>query len=210
MRLKVTFVLEIPTLCINTPGCLDSIVAQRLAFFEGLSPEDDISELMPIKKIQFGSDFFYLASWPSYRILSRSQVTHYQNTSSERYGAILGPRDITVVLKKRMADMRNGPWKQKMYTLSLINTDRVSYIADVEDNKVELFEMLVRSVNALGKKRAYGYGLVKEVLIEQTDEPIIRPVPVEAGFKVEEPFYYTTIKPPYWRGERLLCGIASL
>lgn len=210
MRLKVTYILEIPALCINIPGCLDSIVAQRLAFYQGLSPEDDISELMPIRKVHFGSDYFYAASQPLYRMLSKSQVTHNQNTSSERYGAILGPRDMTVVLKKRMADMRNGPWKQKMYTLNLINTDSVSYIADVEDTRVELFEMLVRSVRALGKKRAYGYGLVREVLIEETDEPIIRPVPVEAGFEVKEPFYYTTIKPPYWRGERLLCGMASL
>jgi hypothetical protein len=52
---------------------------------------------------------------------------------------------------------------------------------------------------------------VDEILIEKTDEPIIRHVPLGVGdLECKQPYMSSRIRPPYWlKSGGYVCGIAK-
>lgn len=209
-RVRVTYRLRFPYVSLDPFSCFDSIIARMIYEKDDRDIHPgEINALIPIRKVYLeGGMYLHAASVPVFDIELSEKHAYTQSTNTMRYGQTLSSREMMRV--RNIINSNNGPWKSKIYSLSVVYTRSVSYVAEVPDDLYEYFETFAADVRYIGKKRSLGYGMVKDMDITDTDEPIIRPVPVNTGYSYSEPVFYTTIIPPYWKGERYLCGMANI
>ncbi|MBE0427768.1 MAG: hypothetical protein IBX72_14130 [Nitrospirae bacterium] len=212
-RYRIDFHLAFPFVILDIRSAFDALLAWarvRELKLDGIIDEDvfrrEIDNL-PIRKVPFGEKYFYAASGPIFTRLSLGTFNFTRKNDLMRYRQLgYGKEDILAIANT--LEQSSGPYKTYMGDLSLTHTYTVSYVVDVTDYKV--FEKLLYNIRYIGKKRNLGFGKVKYIEKKTTDEPIVRTVPVESGLKYEDPIFSMPIKPPYWEGEKYLCGMGKL
>lgn len=207
-RFKVTYRLRYPYLNLYELSCFDAIIGAKVSEYLGTIDRDEINQNIPLRKIPYNSLYFHAASIPLMEKRYCTTQTFTQSTDAKRFGETLSLKEMIRV--KDIIQSRNGPWKQKVFKIDFAYTDEVSFVVDVENEEIDTFKVLAEGINYLGKKRHWGYGMVRDVLITETDEKIIRPVPVDSGYQCRSPFAYLTVTPPYWGGRRYLCGMTEI
>jgi len=104
-------------------------------------------------------------------------------------------------------DIRRGQFKAYNTPLTVIYTPTVAFYA--VGNAAEILRLLTTHITHIGKKRAQGYGKIKQITVEpiKEDRSLIwqgklqRPIPVMGcPLKFEDPIImYYAWRPPYWR-----------
>jgi len=106
----------------------------------------------------------------------------------------------------------SGFFKDFIIRAAYVPAHKVVFYATGE---LEEVERLVKKVSALGKERNVGFGAVKEVRVEETEEEwglvrdglAMRPIPVKLLRRYEDAAYLA-YKPPYWAKESVdLCAV---
>jgi len=106
----------------------------------------------------------------------------------------------------------SGFFKDFIIRAAYVPAHKVVFYATGE---LEGVERLVKKVSALGKERNVGFGAVKEVRVEETEEEwglvrdglAMRPIPVKLLRRYEDAAYLA-YKPPYWAKESVdLCAV---
>lgn len=173
-------------------------------------------EELPLKKHVFENDFFYFASMPDITvdIPVKDYLFAFSNKiSNPQVYSKMGSdfvKKLFSASKMQQGSVGTGPYKCWLVTVKASYFNRVSYVVEVEKEKVDEFISLVKSINAIGKYTRFGFGRFEECEILETDKPIKRYIPVEAGIKTEGKYIMSAIRPPYWGRETVLCGIAEM
>lgn len=213
-RYKVTYTLNFPCVVIDPRQTLDSVLAWSMVDLyrqkkrEEIEDYDYLIENLPLKKVSYRDTFFYLASTPIMNVRNVSTRRYCKAVSSMRYERYLSSKDMETLLKEQVLDQSRTVYKMCNFSLNESYVERISYVAEITD--YDMFRILVENVRYISKKKSLGYGLVRDIDITPAKDEIIRPVPVDAGYSYNYPVFSATIKPPYWKGRRYLCGIARL
>jgi CRISPR type IV-associated protein Csf3 len=219
MRAKVTFNLHPEFVIIENYTTLDSILS-GVIFKSQYAKDSDfhkavaMSEKLPMEKI-FLSDreWFYKASHPQFKIRDFKPIKFFKSTTTGRHLSKHGYNVTKILVEKNTLDQGSGPYRQFDFTLDVVNTDSVSFIADFIFYSLRDIKNYLKSLNIthIGKKSSLGFGRVDEIMAEETDEPIIRHVPLGVGnLECKQPYMSSRIRPPYWlKSGGYVCGIAK-
>ena len=219
MRAKVIFNLYPEFVIIDRYTTLDSILS-GVIFKNQYAKDSDfrkamaMSEKLPIEKI-FLSDreWFYKASYPQFKIRDFKQIKFFKSTTMVRYLLKHGFDITKILVEKNTLDQGSGPYRQFDFTLDVINTDSISFIADFTYTNLKDIDDYLKSlgITHIGKKSSLGFGRVDKILVEETNEPIVRHVPLGIGnLKCRQPYISSRIRPPYWlKSGGYVCGIAN-
>ena len=189
MRVKVTFKLYPELVIIDRYTTLDSILSgvifkSQYAKNSNFHKAVAMSEKLPIEKVVLpNGEWFYKASHPQFKIKDFKPIKFFKSTTMGRYLLRYGFDVTKILVEKNTLDQGSGPYRQFDFTLDVVNTDSVSFIADFIFYSLRDIEDYLKSLNIthIGKKSSLGFGRVDEILIEKTDEPIIRHVPLGVG-----------------------------
>jgi len=219
MRVKVTFKLYPELVIIDRYTTLDSILSgvifkSQYAKNSNFHKAVAMSEKLPIEKVVLpNGEWFYKASHPQFKIKDFKPIKFFKSTTMGRYLLRYGFDVTKILVEKNTLDQGSGPYRQFDFTLDVVNTDSVSFIADFIFYSLRDIEDYLKSLNIthIGKKSSLGFGRVDEILIEKTDEPIIRHVPLGVGnLECKQPYMSSRIRPPYWlKSGGYVCGIAK-
>ena len=219
MRVKVTFKLHPELVIIERYTTLDSILSGVI--FKSQYAKDSnfhkavaMSEKLPIERVVLpNGEWFYKASHPQFKIKDFKPIKFFKSTTTGRYLTKHGFDVTKILVEKNTLDQGSGPYRQFDFTLDVVNTDSVSFIADFIFYSLRDIEDYLKNLNIthIGKKSSLGFGRVDEILIEKTDEPIIRHVPLGVGnLECKQPYMSSRIRPPYWlKSGGYVCGIAK-
>ena len=219
MRVKVTFKLYPELVIIERYTTLDAILSGVI--FKSQYAKDSnfhkavaMSEKLPIERVVLpNGEWFYKASHPQFKIKDFKPIKFFKSTTMGRYLLRYGFDVTKILVEKNTLDQGSGPYRQFDFTLDVVNTDSVSFIADFIFYSLRDIEDYLKSLNIthIGKKSSLGFGRVDEILIEKTDEPIIRHVPLGVGnLECKQPYMSSRIRPPYWlKSGGYVCGIAK-
>jgi len=219
MRVKVTFKLYPKLVIIERYTTLDSILSGVI--FKSQYAKDSnfhkavaMSEKLPIERVVLpNGEWFYKASHPRFKVLDFKPIKFFKSTTTGRYLTKHGFDVTKILVEKNTLDQGSGPYRQFDFTLDVVNTDSVSFIADFIFYSLRDIEDYLKNLNIthIGKKSSLGFGRVDEILIEKTDEPIIRHVPLGVGdLECKQPYMSSRIRPPYWlKSGGYVCGIAK-
>ena len=219
MRVKVTFKLYPKLVIIERYTTLDSILSGVI--FKSQYAKDSnfhkavaMSEKLPIERVVLpNGEWFYKASHPQFKIKDFKPIKFFKSTTMGRYLLRYGFDVTKILVEKNTLDQGSGPYRQFDFTLDVVNTDSVSFIADFIFYSLRDIEDYLKNLNIthIGKKSSLGFGRVDEILIEKTDEPIIRHVPLGVGnLECKQPYMSSRIRPPYWlKNGGYVCGIAK-
>jgi len=219
MRAKVTFNLHPEFVIIENYTTLDSILSGVI--FKGQYAKDsnfhkavEMSKELPIEKVVLpNGEWFYKTSHPQFKIMDFKPIKFFKSTTMGRYLSKHG-YDVTKILaEKNTLDQGSGPYRQFDFALDVINTDSVSFVADFTYDSIKDIKDYLKSlgITHIGKKSSLGFGRVNEILIKETNEPIVRHVPLGIGnLKCKQPYISSRIRPPYWlKSGGYVCGIAN-
>lgn len=205
---KITFQLSTP-LSFMTPPTFDGILAYAYAremlgedFQQGLSiTKDDMIDFsgMPIAMHPKG---YFMASTMFWDDTNRVEFT-------ERWRKHWDARYDHLVDKPAKIRIQQGKFKSYDVPYDLKDIKQVWFYFQ-SDNVEEVGRLLVKWVAFLGKKRAYGNGLIDRFVIQESDfnfEVPFRPIPTRlinvqeltkdrADFKFS--IAYCAYQPPYW------------
>jgi len=219
MRVKVTFKLYPELVIIDRYTTLDSILSgvifkSQYAKNSNFHKAVAMSEKLPIEKVVLpNGEWFYKASHPQFKIKDFKPIKFFKSTTTGRYLTKHGFDVTKILVEKNTLDQGSGPYRQFDFTLDVVNTDSVSFIADFIFYSLRDIEDYLKNLNIthIGKKSSLGFGRVDEILIEKTDEPIIRHVPLGVGdLECKQPYMSSRIRPPYWlKSGGYVCGIAK-
>jgi len=219
MRVKVTFKLYPELVIIERYTTLDAILSgvifkSQYAKNSNFHKAVAMSEKLPIEKVVLpNGEWFYKASHPQFKIKDFKPIKFFKSTTMGRYLLRYGFDVTKILVEKNTLDQGSGPYRQFDFTLDVVNTDSVSFIADFIFYSLRDIEDYLKSLNIthIGKKSSLGFGRVDEILIEKTDEPIIRHVPLGVGnLECKQPYMSSRIRPPYWlKSGGYVCGIAK-
>jgi len=219
MRVKVTFKLYPELVIIERYTTLDAILSgvifkSQYAKNSNFHKAVAMSEKLPIEKVVLpNGEWFYKASHPQFKIKDFKPIKFFKSTTTGRYLTKHGFDVTKILVEKNTLDQGSGPYRQFDFTLDVVNTDSVSFIADFIFYSLRDIEDYLKSLNIthIGKKSSLGFGRVDEILIEKTDEPIIRHVPLGVGnLECKQPYMSSRIRPPYWlKSGGYVCGIAK-
>jgi|GEM_PF-2235292 len=219
MRVKVTFKLYPELVIIERYTTLDAILSgvifkSQYAKNSNFHKAVAMSEKLPIEKVVLpNGEWFYKASHPQFKIKDFKPIKFFKSTTMGRYLLRYGFDVTKILVEKNTLDQGSGPYRQFDFTLDVVNTDSVSFIADFIFYSLRDIEDYLKNLNIthIGKKSSLGFGRVDEILIEKTDEPIIRHVPLGVGdLECKQPYMSSRIRPPYWlKSGGYVCGIAK-
>ena len=219
MRVKVTFKLYPKLIIIERYTTLDSILSgvifkSQYAKNSNFHKAVAMSEKLPIERVVLpNGEWFYKASHPQFKIKDFKPIKFFKSTTTGRYLTKHGFDVTKILVEKNTLDQGSGPYRQFDFTLDVVNTDSVSFIADFIFYSLRDIEDYLKNLNIthIGKKSSLGFGRVDEILIEKTDEPIIRHVPLGVGdLECKQPYMSSRIRPPYWlKSGGYVCGIAK-
>jgi CRISPR type IV-associated protein Csf3 len=208
MNYKITFQLSTP-LSIMTPPTFDGVLSYAYAretlgesFEQRLSlPKDEIIDFSPMP-ITMHPKGYFMASQMQW---DKDNMVEFQEKWRKRWDA----RHDHLVDKAVKIRIQQGKFKSYdvPYPLKDIKT---LWFYFQSDNVQEVERLVSKWIMFLGKKRAYGQGLVESFGIEQDDtfdySGVFRPMPKEAidiqeltkqpNFKFG--FAYCGWRPPYW------------
>ncbi len=223
MRFEVSFVnkQKAGLVVLNTNTPFDGI----LSYFAYLRNKEKYSEQeavrlsqeeLPLKKYIFEGDFFYFAGMPD--IFTTTPVKDYMfgftnKISNPQTYEKMGSdfvKKLFSVKKLEQGSGGTGPYKCWLVTVKATYFNKISYVVEVENERVDEFISLVKNINAIGKYTRFGFGRFEECEIVETDKPIRRYIPVNAGIKTEKQFIMSATRPPYWGRETVLCGMAEI
>lgn len=222
MRYEVSFVRKSPGMVVidrQTP--FDGILSY-FAYCENKKkyPEHEAirqaQEQLPLKKYIFENDFFYMASIPEVTVNSPVEGFHFcfanriSNPDTYRTMGNEFVEKLLSVKKLQLGYQGTGPYKTWIVPVKVSYFNKITYVVEVEDKRVDEFFHLVNRIRTIGKYARFGFGRFDRCTVTETDRPIVRYVPVSTGIKTGGSYLMTSIRPPYWKGETRLCGLASL
>ena len=219
MRAKVTFNLYPEFVITDRYTTLDSILSGVIFKIQYAKDSDfrkavAMSEKLPIEKVVLpNGEWFYKASHPQFKMLDFKPIKFFKSTTIGRYLSKHGYDVTKILVEKNTLDQGSGPYRQFDFTLDVINTDSISFIADFTYANLKDIDSYLKSLHIthIGKKSSLGFGRVNEILVEETDEPIIRHAPLGVGnLECKQPYVSARIRPPYWlKSGGYVCGIAN-
>ena len=166
------------------------------------SVPQDLS-LNPIKQIQFNDMPIVMLPYPKASWLYFDTFAEYSENWRKRWN---NKMDFLCDFgsKKRKIKIDSGANKSYDVPINVIVTDKL--IGYVEVTDLEYFTYLIQQTTHIGKKSSQGLGIVKNVIIEDSDfniNSICRPIP--ESFVTKEMLInsscrssYLAWKPPYW------------
>lgn len=208
MNYKITFQLSTP-LSIMTPPTFDGVLSYAFAretlgesFEQRLSlPQDTIIEFSPMPIVRHEKGYFMASAmqW------DKDNMVEFQEKWRKRWDA----RHDHLVDKPAKIRIQQGKYKSYDVPYPLKDIKTVWFY--FKSNDVQEVERLVTKwIMFLGKKRAYGQGLIDSFVIEQDNTfdylGVFRPIPqslVDVSEITKLPnfkfgFAYCGWKPPYW------------
>jgi len=216
---KITFQLGTP-LSIMTPPTFDGVLSYAYAretlgesFEQRLSlPKDTVIDFSPMPIIQHKKGYFMASAmqW------DKENMVEFQEKWRKRWDA----KNDHLVDKPAKIRIQQGKYKSYDVPYPLKDIKEVWFY--FQSNDVQEVERLVSKwILFLGKKRAYGQGLVDSFKIEESDfdfTQMFRPIPKDkvdvnsiinqSNFKFG--FAYCGWKPPYWLPDNITECIISL
>jgi len=220
MKAKVTFWLKhCSGLILSRWTTLDCIIAgaryRRLVHQMPIDEAIEQSIEIPVRKINTPYGWFYAASHGQYEIKGSEQLTFTRAQTSVRYARTFGDKLAEEIVRKGGADVQRSPYKMANFTLTVEYTDKVDFVADFTLDSIKEIEEYIKSVGItnIGKKASLGFGLVKEIEVEEVDKDtvITRHVPYGLDYDYQYPIMQIRLLPPLWLREgRQLCGIADI
>lgn len=230
--LKITFKMRTPVLLGHPWIFFDSLIAHVLLrrqlrddyyCLPSSYPLQDLVDKLdvPIRKIMFNNnDYIYDCSvsiidgsFYPYRYMS---VTHVRKRFTERHVH-------EVKTRKSKIEIAKGSYRMFDIKFIYVPCREITFYACCAES--EIADLLRFIIRCLGKKRAEGFGFVKEVTYEKTnlrtaiiiDDVVTRPIPVELVDCSETLRQYgscelvpQSYKPPYWSKANVkLCTVVG-
>jgi len=219
MRAKVTFILNPEYVIIDKYTTLDSILSGVI--FKNFYTKDsnfkkalDTSEKLPIVKVYLqDGEWFYKASHPQFKIRDVNMIKFFKSTTIGRYLSKHGYHVTKLLVDKNAIEQGSGPYRQFDFILNVVNTNEVSFVADFTFGTLKEIDSYLKSlkITHIGKKSSLGFGRVDQIVVEETNSPIVRHAPLGLeGLKYSQPFISSRVRPPYWlKSGGYVCGIVE-
>lgn len=194
MNFKVTFFLDGAGVVYNPaePIHLDALLHWCLVPFHksrvGLGRDETPDDIpLPLLKQQVNGTWIWQAS----ALFPEGHTTESLQHWRKRF------RQDRIELTSGAPNLQNGPYRDYNMPLPLLHTQKMVAYASGSRKRVK---KLLKNIKYLGKKRAYGYGAVINIELEETEENYsivmegnaMRWIPKKNGSRFVRP------RPPYW------------
>ena len=153
------------------------------------------------------SDGYFLASQVMYNTsAAKENVQHWRKRWDVKHDHLAD-----FCNQRRKIDSQRGEFKSYDTLIRIVSVPEVWFVFK-SDNISEVERLISKHIFAIGKKRAYGNGEITGFGIEQSDEPIIRQIPIREGLSGRVKF--CTWRPPYWDTQYacpcIVCNVDTL
>jgi CRISPR type IV-associated protein Csf3 len=195
MKMKVTFHLDGEGLIYDKrePIHLDSLLAYALAFYyckcEPPTRDEEPTEIpLPLKKWHIGGEWGWKASalFPEGKVYE--DIRYIRKKLREKY----------IDNCKGSPNKKQGKYREHNIPITLQLCNKM--IAYANGSGTEVRKLLKKHIRYLGKKRAYGFGKIRDIEVEEINEDYslvkngkaMRYLPKKSGIR------RVRMRPPYW------------